>query len=94
MMRNYMKKRMIEGAWRPKYFSWENEIEEDNVARFYGAMLAKMLCGNQLISQIFCTREIFNEVLSIQESMPKNALEDMTSCLHYCYDWDLMGQGD
>ena len=23
-MRNYMKKRMIEDGWKPKYFSWEN----------------------------------------------------------------------
>ena len=93
-MRNYMKKRMIEDAWAPKYFSWENEIEADHVARFYGAMLAKMLCGNRSINQIFCTREIFNAVPSIQESMPKNALEDMTSCLHYSDDWDLMGADD
>ena len=93
-MRNYMKKRMIEDAWAPKYYSWENEIEADHVARFYGAMLAKMLCGNRSINQIFCTREIFNAVPSIQESMPKNALEDMTSCLHYSDDWDLMGADD
>ena len=57
-------------------------------------MLAKMLCGNQSMSQIFCTREIFNAVPSIQESMPKNALEDLTSCLHYSDDWDVMGDED
>ena len=75
-MRNYMKKRMIEDAWNPKYFSWEIEIQPDHVARFYGAMLAKMLCGNQSINQIFCTKELFNAIPSI------HALEDMTSCLH------------
>ena len=53
-----------------------------------------MLCGNQSMSQIFCTREIFNAVPSIQESMPKNALEDLTSSLHYSDDWDVMGDED
>ena len=29
-----------------------------------------------------------NDVRPIQVSMPKGALEDLTSCLHYSDDWD------
>jgi hypothetical protein len=47
--------------------------------------------GNRSINQIFCTKEIFNAVPSIQASMTKNAMEDLTSCLHYSGDWELMG---
>jgi hypothetical protein len=43
------------------------------------------------VSQIFCTRGIFNAVPSIQAAMTKNAMEDLTSCLHYSDDWELGG---
>jgi hypothetical protein len=42
------------------------------VARFYDASLAEMLMGNHSIEQFFCTREFFNAVPPIQESMPKD----------------------
>jgi hypothetical protein len=45
------------------------------------------------VNQIFCTREIFNAVPLIQASMKKNAMEDLTSCLHYSDDLELMGDG-
>jgi hypothetical protein len=60
-MRNYMTYRIAHG-WTPKYYTWEKVITADHVARFYGACLAKMLMGNQSISQIFCSREFFNAV--------------------------------
>jgi hypothetical protein len=60
-------------------------IKADHVARFYGACLGKMLMGNCSIEQIFCTREIFNAVPSIQASMTKT-LEDLTGCLCYSND--------
>jgi hypothetical protein len=69
-------------------------ITADNVARLYGSCLGKMRVGNQSIEQIFCTREIFNAVPSIQASMTKNELEDLTGCLHYSDDWELIGGGD
>ena len=53
-----------------------------------------MLTGSRSINQMFCTREIFNAVPPIQESMPKNALEDLTSCLNYSDDWDPIGDLD
>jgi hypothetical protein len=92
-MRNYMRKRMVEDGWTPKYYTGNRVITADHVTRFYGACLAKMFMGNRSINQIFCTREIFNAVPSIQASMTKNAMEDLTSCLHYSDDWELMGDG-
>jgi hypothetical protein len=93
-MQNYMTKRIVEEAWRPKYYIGDRVITTDHVTRFYGACLAKMFMGNRSINQIFCTREIFNAVPSIQASMTKNAMEDLTGCLHYSDDWDIMGEGD
>ena len=87
-MRNYMRKRIVEEGWTPKYYLWESVITADHVARFYGVCLAKMLMGNRSIGQIFCSREFFNAVPPIQECMPKNALEDLTACLHYSDDWE------
>jgi hypothetical protein len=86
-MRNYMTKRITD-EWSPKYYTWDKVITADHVARFYGASLAKILTGNRSIEQIFCTREFFNAVPPIQESMPKNGLEDLTICLHYSDDWE------
>jgi hypothetical protein len=40
------------------------------------------------MEQIFSTREILEAVPSIQASMTKGALEDLTACLHYSDDWD------
>jgi hypothetical protein len=82
-MRNYMTKQVQEDEWTPKYYHYEDVIKANHVARFYGACLDKMLMGNRSIEQIFCTREIFNAVPPIQASMTKNALEDLTACLHY-----------
>ena len=45
-MRNYMGKWIIEDGWTPKFYTWDKVIMEEHVARFYGAMLAKMLSGN------------------------------------------------
>jgi hypothetical protein len=90
-MQNYMRKRIEEDGWTPKYYSFDNVIKADHVARFYGACLGKMLMGNCSIEQIFCTREIFDAVPSIQASITENTLEDLTGCLHSSDDWELMG---
>jgi hypothetical protein len=47
-----------------------------------------MLNGGRSIEQIFSTREILDAGPSIQAAMPKGALEDLTTCLHYSDDWD------
>jgi hypothetical protein len=92
-MRYYMRKRMVEDGWNPKYYTGDRIITADHVTRFYGACLAKMFMGNRSINQIFCTREIFNVVPSIQAAMTKNSMEDLTGCLHYSDNWELMGDG-
>jgi hypothetical protein len=89
-MRNYMRKRVVQDDWTPKYYNTvDRVITADHVARFYGAMMAKMLMGNRSIVQIFSTRDIFDAVPSIQEAMTKNCLEDLTACLHYSDDWEI-----
>jgi hypothetical protein len=87
-MRNYMTKRIVVDGWTPKFYHYEEVIKADHVARFYGSCLAKMLMGNRSINKIFCSREYFNAVPPIQASMPKNALEDLTVCLHYSDNWE------
>jgi hypothetical protein len=79
-MRNYMRKRVItiEDDWTPKYYTGDKVITADHVARYYGSCLGKMLYGNRSIEQMFCTRDIFNAIPSIQASMTKNCLEDLT----------------
>jgi hypothetical protein len=92
-MRNYMRKQIVEDGWTPKYYNGNRVITADHVTRFYGACLVKMFMSNRSINQIFCTREIFNAVPSIQAAMTKNAMEDLNGCLHYRDDWELMGDG-
>jgi hypothetical protein len=44
--------------------------------------------GGRSIDQILSTIEIMDAIPSIQASMTKGALEDLTTCLHYSDDWD------
>jgi hypothetical protein len=88
-----MIKRITDG-WTPKYYLYERVITADDVARFYGACIAKMFMGNRSMDQIFCSREFFDAVPPIQEAMPNNALEDLTVCLHYSDDWECTDNWD
>jgi hypothetical protein len=45
-MRNYMRKRIVEDGWTPKYYTGDRVITGDHVTRFYGACLAEMFMGN------------------------------------------------
>jgi hypothetical protein len=87
-MRNYMKKRVLEDRYKPRYYTGDKVITGDHVARFYGACLRRMNNGGRLIDQIFSTRELLDAVPSIQASMTKGTLEDLTTCLHYSDDWE------
>jgi hypothetical protein len=52
-MRSYTRKRIVEDGWTPRYYyTFDNAIKADHVARFYGACLVKMLMGNCSIEQI------------------------------------------
>ena len=90
-MRNNMRKRMVEDGWKSKFYTGDKVITGNHVARFYGVCLAKMLMRYRSINQIISTRGIFDAVPSVQASMTKNALEDLTTSLHYSDDWDVMG---
>jgi predicted N-acyltransferase len=45
-MRNYMRKRIVEDGWTPKYYTGNRVITAEHVTSFYGACLAKMFMGN------------------------------------------------
>jgi hypothetical protein len=92
-MQNYMKKQVVEDNYKPRYYTGDKVITGDHVARFYGACLGKMLTGGRSIDQIFSTREIFDDVPSIQAAMTKGALQDLTTFLHYSDDWDPKDDG-
>jgi hypothetical protein len=92
-MRNYMRKRVVEDGYNPRYYTGDKVITGDHVARFYGACLGRMLTGGRSIDQIFSTREILDAVQSIQAAVTKGALEDLTTCLHYSDDWDPKDDG-
>jgi hypothetical protein len=40
-MRNYMRRRIVEDGWNPKYYTGNRIITADHVTRFYGTCLAK-----------------------------------------------------
>ena len=92
-MRNYIRKRVLENNYKPRYYTGDRVITGDHVARFYGACLGRMLNGGRSIVQIFSTREILDAVPSIQAAMTKGPLEDLTTCLHYSDDWDPVHNG-
>ena len=54
---NYMTKKVVEDGWIPKSYQYEDTTQPDHVARFYGTCLTKILMGNQLVNQIYCSRE-------------------------------------
>jgi hypothetical protein len=88
-MRNYMQKRVVEDGFKPRYYTGDKVVIGSHVARFYGACLCRMNNGGRSIDQIFSTREILDDVPSIQAAMTKGALlEDLTTRLHYSDDWD------
>jgi hypothetical protein len=55
-MRNYMRWRIVEDGWTPKYYIDNRVITADHVTRFYGACLAKMFMSNQSINRIQAIR--------------------------------------
>jgi hypothetical protein len=57
-MRNYMRKRVVEDGFKPRYYTGDKVIIGSHGARFYGACLCRMNNGGHSIDQIFSTREI------------------------------------
>jgi len=89
-MRNYMLHVIKEKGWVPKYYrpSDEKYILADDVSRFFGCQLARSLRGNPSIERCWLTRESLDAIGTFMESMPKNAFEDIYSCLYFNDDWD------
>jgi hypothetical protein len=52
-MQNYMKKRVVEEGYNPRYYTGDKVTTGDHVARFYGACLGRILTGGRSIDQIF-----------------------------------------
>ena len=86
-MRNYIKKMVREKTYTPQHFRKGKEITGDNVAKFYGALIAKIRSGNPSINQhMLSTREIFDACEPVRRSMTLNTMKDMTRCLHFVDD--------
>ena len=74
--------------YKPRYYKAGKTITTNLVARFYGALLARMLSGNPSNSQMFSTREIFDAVEPVKNSLTLDAMKDLTRCLHFADDWE------
>ncbi|KAL3774010.1 hypothetical protein ACHAW5_004860 [Stephanodiscus triporus] len=85
-MRNFMVHAMKTKGWKPKHYcpTKGKVIVTDDVTCFFGCQLAWSLRGNPSIERNFSTREIG----TCMECMPKNAFEDIYTCLHFDNDWD------
>ena len=79
-----------EKPYKPRYYNPDKgrTITGDHVARFYGALLAKMLSGNPSNVQMFSTREIFDAVEPVKNSLTLDAMKDLSRCLHFAEDWE------
>jgi len=89
-MRNYMLHIIKEKGRVPKYYrpSDKKYILADDVARFFGCQLARSLSGNPSIERCWSIWESLDAIGTCMESMPKNAFEDIYSCLHFNDDWN------
>ena len=91
-MRNYMTKLIKDPIrpYKPRHYKPHKDrvITASHVARFYGCIIAKMLAGNPSITDMFCTREVFNAVEPVKNCMTLDAMKDLSRCLHFSDDWE------
>ncbi|KAL7527968.1 hypothetical protein ACHAXR_007787 [Thalassiosira sp. AJA248-18] len=89
-MRNYMVYIQCAKDFKPKYYdpTKGNTIQPNDVARFYGCHLARMLRGVPSIDETWSTRESLDAVGAVKDSMPKDAYIDMYRCMHFSDDWE------
>ena len=89
-MRNYMTMIIEDRGYKPRHYNPDKGkiITGDHIARFYGALLAKMLPRNPSNIQIFSTREIFDAVEPVKNSLTLDAMKDLSRCLHFADDWE------
>ena len=79
-IRNFMLHSIKDKGWMP--------ITVDDVARFFGCQLARSLRGILLIERTWLTCESFNAIGTCMECMPKNAFQDIYTCLYFDDNWD------
>jgi hypothetical protein len=89
-MHNFMLHSIKDKGWMPKYYHPANGkvIVADHVTHFFGCQLAQSLRGNPSINHTWLTRKSLNAIRAYMECMPKNAFEDIYTCLHFDGDWD------
>ena len=95
-MRNFMLHSIQTKGWMPLYYCPADGkvISADNVACFFGCQLAQSLRGNPSIKQTLSTHELLDAIGTCMECMPKNAFQDIYTCLHFDDDWSNNGLGD
>jgi hypothetical protein len=72
----------------PLYFRKEKVISADDGARFFGCQLALSLRRNPSIQRTWSTHESLNAIGTCMECKPKNAFQDIYTCLHFDDDWN------
>ena len=89
-MRKYMTMLIKDRGYKPRDYNPDKDktITGDHVVRFYGALLEKMLSKNSSNIQMFSTREIFDVVEPVKNSLTLDAMRDLTRCLHFADDWE------
>jgi len=69
--------------------SKKKDIEEHNIARLYGVMMARMLSRDPSIVYMYDLRRWFNHCAPAVKSMPRDCLQDLYQLLHFVDDWEL-----
>ncbi len=89
-MHNFMLHSIKTKGWMPKYYCPANKkvIVADHIAHFFGCQLARSLRGNLSIKRTWLTCKLLNAIGTCMECMPKNAFEDIYTCLHFDDNWD------
>ncbi len=89
-MRNFMLHSIKDKGWTPLYYRPADEkvISADKVAHFFGCQLARSLRGNPSIQRTWSTPESLDAIDTCMECMPKNAFQDIYTCLDFNDDWD------
>jgi hypothetical protein len=94
-MRNFMLHSIQTKGRTPLYYSPSDGkvISADDAARFFGCQLARSL-RNPSIERTWLTRESLNAIGTCMECMPKNAIQEIYTCLHFDDNWEDDGWGD
>ena len=94
-MRNYITYLTVYHGFKPKYYDpmgdSKNEefkyITGDHVARFCGAMMARIWSNNTSIDNTWSVRKLVDTVPFVKESMPQDVYKDLYHCMHFVDDW-------